>query len=170
MWGGTDPGDHCFRPRVVGVVEAWREFSSMDKNLYSLCAAGRRRWPEGELSPRAGSMGVSRSATTQWGWGFHTVWSGIDPWDHHLGSRDVGVVNVWKSFKSGDETLSSRGVARPRHCPRRQLSPRAGSTSLNQSATTQWGWGFHTLRGVIDTGDLPFRLWVAGVVEIWKDF
>ena len=25
-WGGIDPGDLCFRPRVVGVVEIWREF------------------------------------------------------------------------------------------------------------------------------------------------
>ena len=32
------------------------------------------------------------------------------------------------------------------------------------------GWGFHTLRGGIDPGDLRFRLRVVGVVEIWKDF
>ena len=29
--GGIDPGDLCFRLRVVGVVEVWREFSSGDK-------------------------------------------------------------------------------------------------------------------------------------------
>ena len=39
-----------------------------------------------------------------------------------------------------------------------------------QSAITQWGWGFHTLRGGIDPGDLRFRPRVVGVVEIWKDF
>ena len=34
------------------------------------------------------------------------------------------------------------------------------------SATSQWGWGFHTLQGSIDLGDLIFRPPVAGVVEI----
>ena len=29
-------------------------------------------------------------------WGFHTVWGGIDPWDHRLGFRVVGVVDLWK--------------------------------------------------------------------------
>ena len=38
------------------------------------------------------------------------------------------------------------------------------------SATSQWGWGFHTLQGRIDLEDLRFRLRVVGVVEIWKDF
>ena len=30
--------------------------------------------------------------------GFHTVWGGIDRWDHRLGSRVVGVVDAWKYF------------------------------------------------------------------------
>ena len=30
------------------------------------------------------------------------------------------------------------------------------------------GWGFHSLRGSIDPGDLRLRLRVVGVVEIWK--
>ena len=30
--GGIDPRDLCFRPRVVGVVEIWRNFSSGDKH------------------------------------------------------------------------------------------------------------------------------------------
>ena len=42
--------------------------------------------------------------------------------------------------------------------------------SLIQSATSQWGWGFHTLRGGIDPGNLRFRPQVVEVVEIWKDF
>ena len=24
--GGVDPGDHCFRPQVVGVVKVWKDF------------------------------------------------------------------------------------------------------------------------------------------------
>ena len=47
-----------------------------------------------------------------------------------------------------------------------QLSPRAGSmVSSSQSAITQWGWGFHTLRSGIDPGELRCRLRVVGVVE-----
>ena len=44
-------------------------------------AAGPRRWPKGQLSPRAGSMSPSQSAITQLGWGFHTLRGGIDPGD-----------------------------------------------------------------------------------------
>ena len=42
--------------------------------------------------------------------------------------------------------------------------------SVIQSATSQWGWGFHTLRSGIDPGDPRFRPWVVGVLEIWNDF
>ena len=42
--------------------------------------------------------------------------------------------------------------------------------SPSQSAITQWGWGFHTLRGGIDPGDVSFRPRVVGDVEIWKSF
>ena len=38
--------------------------------------------------------------------------------------------------------------------------------SPSQSAITQWGWGFHTVRGGIDPGDLRFRPLVFEVVEI----
>ena len=38
-----------------------------------------------------------------------------------------------------------------------------------QSAITQWGWGFHTLRGGIDPGDLRYCLRVVGVADAWKD-
>ena len=62
--------------------------------------------------------------------------------------------------------------------------------SLIQSATSQWGWGFHimgvvSIRGIsvfvpgmlgsyrrvgIDPGDLCFRPQVFGVVDVLKDF
>ena len=66
--------------------------------------------------------------------------------------------------------LSSPGAAGPRRWPDGQLSPRAGSMSPSQSTITQWGRGFHTLRGGIDPGDLRLRPRVVRVVEIWKDF
>ena len=47
--------------------------------------------------------------------------------------------------------------------PERQLSPRAGSMSLSQLATSQLGWGFHTLRGGIDPGICVF---VPGLLEL----
>ena len=42
-------------------------------------------------------------------WGFHTLWGGIDPWDHRLGSRFVGIVKIWKDFSSGDLNLPVSG-------------------------------------------------------------
>ena len=28
----------------------------------------------------------------------HIMWGGIDPWDHRLGARFVGIVEIWKDF------------------------------------------------------------------------
>ena len=39
--------------------------------------------------------------------------------------------------------------------------------SLNQSAIAQWCWGFHTLRGGIDPGNLRFRPRVVGFLYIY---
>ena len=115
-------------------------------------------------------MSPSQSAITQWGWGFHTLRGGIAPGDLRFRLRVVGVVYVRKYFESGHETLSSPGVAGPRRCPKMKLSPRVGSMSPSQSATSQLDWGFHTLRDGIDPGDLRFRPRVFGVVDIWKYF
>ena len=62
------------------------------------------------------------------------------------------------------------GATGPRRCPEGKLSPRVGSISLSQLATGQLGWGFHTLWGGTDPGDLRFRPLVVGVVEAWKEF
>ena len=59
--------------------------------------------------------------------------------------------------------FSSPGAAGPPRRPEGQLSPRTGSMSFIQSATSQWGWGFHTLRGGIEPGNLRFRSRVVGV-------
>ena len=44
---------------------------------------------------------------------------------------------------------------------RGEISPRAGpmspSRSPSRSTISQWGWGFHTVEGGIDPGDLRFR-------------
>ena len=96
--GGIILGDLCFRTQVVGVVEIWGDFSSGDTTLSSPGAAGPRRWPEGQLSPRAGSMSLIQSATSQWGWGFHTLRGGIDPEDLLFRPRAVGVVDLWKDL------------------------------------------------------------------------
>ena len=59
----------------------------------------------------------------------------------------------------------------PRRWPGGTLSPRAGSMSRSQSAISQWGPGFHTVRSCIDDpGDLGLRPRVVAVVEIWEDF
>ena len=91
---------------------------------------------------------------------------GIDPGDLRLRLRVNGVVEVWKGFQPGEGTVSSPGAAVPRRWPEGQLRPVAGSMSPNQSAFTQWGWDFHTLRSGIYPGDLPLRPRVVGVVEV----
>ena len=77
------------------------------------------------------------SATSQWGWGFHTVQGGIDPGNRRFRPRHVGIVGVWKYFGSGDGILSSSGAAEPRRCPEDQFLPRATSMSPSQSAISQ---------------------------------
>ena len=74
-----------------------------------------------------------------------------------------------KHFRSDYGTLSSLDEAEPRRWPEGEVSPRAGFTSPSQSATNQWGWVFHTVRGSIDPGDHRFRSRLVGVVDVWKD-
>ena len=42
----------------------------------------------------------------------------------------------------------------------------AGSTNPSQSAISQWGWGFDTLRGGIDPGSHRLRPRVVGFVHV----
>ena len=131
---------------------------------------GPRRWPEGQLSPRDGSMSLGQSATRQLGVRLHALRSRLDPGDPCLRPPVVGVVAIWKDFRCGDKTMSSPGVTGHRRRPERQLSTRTGSLPLSQSATSQLGWGLHTLWCGIDPGDLRFRPRVVGVEEICKGF
>lgn len=44
------------------------------------------------------------------------------------------------------------------------LAPRAAAT---YSSSSQWGWGFRTVRGSIDPKDDLFRLRFVEVVDVW---
>ena len=46
----------------------------------------------------------------------------------------------------------------------------AGRTNPNQSAFSQWCWGFHTVQSYIDPRDHRFRPRCFGVAVTWKDF
>ena len=111
-------------------------------------------------------MSPSQSAITQWGWGFYTLWGDIDGGHLRLRPPVFGVVEMWKDFQSGNETLSSPGVAGYQRSPDSQLLPSTGSKNPSQSAISRWGCDFHILRGGIDPGILRFLPRVVGVIEI----
>ena len=108
-------------------------------------------------------MSLSQLLTSQLGWGFHTLRAGIDQEDLRFRPRVIRGVEIWTDFRSGDANLSSPATAGPRRCPEGQLSTRAGSMSPSQSATSQLGWDFHTLRGSIDLGICVF---IPGLLEL----
>ena len=83
-------------------------------------------------------------------WVFHTVRSGIDPGDHRLGLRFVGVIGVWKD-SDPDGTLSSPGGAG-------SVNPRLGFPR------------FRTVRGGIDKRDHRFCPRFVRVVDVSKDY
>ena len=94
-----------------------------------------------ETHPPRGALALctipSQSAIGQWGWGFHTVRGGFDPAHLRFFPQVVWIVETWKDFLSGDETLSSLGAAGPRHWQEGQRSSLASSMSLGQSSTSQ---------------------------------
>ena len=77
MGGGSDPGDHRFRPRFVGVVDVWTCVSDSGMGPYPPRVALALQIP---------------------GWGFHNVLGRIDPGDNRFRPRFAGVVDVWKDF------------------------------------------------------------------------
>ena len=87
-------GVPVFVARVLELlVDIWDDSGSANKALASPGAAGPRRWPQGELSPRACSMSLSQLATSHLSWGLHTLRGGIDLRDHRLGSRFAGNID-----------------------------------------------------------------------------
>ena len=77
-------------------------------------------------------MSFSQSATSQWGWGFHTLGGGIDPKDLRLRISSPEM-----------ENYPPRGVLALCAIP-------------SQSAIGQWGWGFHIVQGGFDRGITVF--------------
>ena len=66
-----------------------------------------------------------QSAIGRWGSGFHTVRGGVDPGDHRLRPRAVGVVDIRRDFFAEDGDLSSPGASGSWGSPEGQLPPRA---------------------------------------------
>ena len=168
--GGIDQRDLRFRSQVVRVIEIWKDFWNGECEIFVPRFGGISTWARGEISPRPGSMGPSPSSITQWSWGFHTVWGGIAPGDLRFRPGVVLVVEIWNDLRSAEGNLSFPSAAGPQRGPEGKISPRPGSMGPSQSAITQWGWGFHTLRVGIDPRDLRFRPRVFRGLEIWNYF
>ena len=138
---------------VPGLWELWKLRKIPHPGMGSLSSAGvagHRRWPEGQLSPHADFMSPNQSASSQWGWGFHAVWDGIDPGDFRfrpwvVGScRDLGglIISGW------DLILPGCGGTR---WPEGQLSPHASFMRPSQPGIRQWGVGISTSCGAVST-------------------
>ena len=153
-----------YSPRVRRHLHVCPRGNSLsgDGTLSSQGATGPRRWSEGQLSPRAGSMSSDLSAISQWGWG---VLGGIELWGLRFRPRVVGVVEIWKDLRSRDGTISTPCAAGPRRGPEGQLFHRAGFMSSSHSETGPLSWSFHRVRGGIDPGDLRF---VPELLEIYR--
>ena len=127
--GGINAGDFSFRPSVVGVVDARKNFRTSDGTLSSPGCAGFMYEPQ-PISDQPAA------------WSFHTVRDGVDPGEHHVRSRGVGVVEIQGDQLSGHWTLSSRGGA--------------GSTRFSQPAIGQRDWGVHIVWRGADPGTAIF--------------
>ena len=87
---------------------------------------------------------LNQSAIGQWDWGLHTVRGGFDPGITVFVPRLSELLRYRRISNPGIETYPPRGAL-------------ALCTIPSQSATVQWGWGFHTVRGGFDPGDHRFR-------------
>ena len=82
--------------------------------------------PRGNSRRALASCAPTKSAISQWGWGFHTVRSSIDPEDLRFRPRVVGVVQVLKDLLSGDGSLFSSGCPGSMYDPPRISDRRVG--------------------------------------------
>ena len=128
-----------------------KSITSWQMNLLNLLSPNGRRPPASRTLANNGVpvVGVSASCedessgftnrSQQWctpSWAFRVVRGGIFRGNNRFRPRLIGVVDIKKAFVSED------GIV---------CSPSAGGfTNPSQSATSQWGWGFHTVRGGID--------------------
>ena len=74
-------------------------------------------------------------------WGFHTVRDGIDSGDHRFRPRFCWICTCMAGYVVGDDTLSSSGGA---------------GSNPSQSAMSQWGRGFPTVRARSTRGTTVF--------------
>ena len=88
--------------------------------------------------------------------GFHTMRGSIVTGDNSFRLGCVGVGVVWKAFCARIGTVYPPSAA--------------GFTNPSQSAISQWGWGFHTVRGGIDPGYHRFLPRFVGVADVWNYF
>ena len=123
--GGIDPADVRLRLQDFWVVDMWATFSPGNRDLSSTCAAGPRRWTEGQHSPRAGSMNPGKIAITKWDLGLHTLRDSIDPGNMgflhpgFLSCRDIEgfLIRGWKLTLSecGKSSALPRGTTLAAH-------------------------------------------------------
>ena len=73
------------RPRFVEVVNVWEDVCTGDRTLPSPGGTGFMCKP-------------NQPATSQWTWGFHTVWGVVDPKKYRRFPRIVRVVRVYNFF------------------------------------------------------------------------
>lgn len=90
----------------------------------------------------AASTSPSQSAISRRGWGFHTVRGGVDPKGLCFRPPVVGGVDVYRSFRPGDGTLSSPGAF----------------TSMSLSQSVIMGVGFPNRAGLCRPAESPLEL------------
>ena len=93
---------------------------------------------------------------------------GVDPWKLSFHPRVVGEVDVWKESLIRRLDLLPGGGRNLDVAPRGNY-PRPDTMNSSAYAISQWGWGLHTVRGIIDPWDLRCCPRVVGGLEIEKD-
>ena len=113
-------------------------------------------------------MSPSQSAITQRGWGAPHPAGRYRPGGSAFSSAGFWSCRDMEGFLSRGWELILPGCGGTSALARGATLTARCSMSSSPSAIIQWGWGFRTLRGGIDPGELPRRPRVVGVVEIWK--
>ena len=152
--GRYRPGDLRFRPTVVGDAAEWNDLGFGDVTLSFPGAAGPRRCPEGQLSPRAGSMGLSQSAMS------HQPVLLVFPhgagWFRPGGSPFISP--DYQSCRCMERVLIRDGIL---------SSPRCSGFIYEHQPISNGpvglGLEFHTVRGGVDLGEIHFPPRVVGV-------